>query len=113
MFKWESGRSGGGYEKLTLFDCRWPMRWDMHLLRLKEGSCVHAHRDPVPEGFNHWRCNIVLYKADEGGDFECEDALISLARLKVFRPDRNTHCVTEVRRGTRVCLSIGWLTKGG
>jgi hypothetical protein len=107
MLRWQEGRSGGGYRKLTIFECRFPLCWDMHILHIPTGSHVAPHTDPVT-GMSHWRLNVLLKKSKEGGEFVTESSVIDLPRIKLFRPDISKHMVTEVTKGDRVCLSIGF-----
>lgn len=108
FWKWEFGRSGGGYKKLTLFDQNFPIRWDSHILYMPLGSSVEAHSDPI-RGMDHWRMNIILLSPKKGGDFCCEgNPFLDFKRFKIFRPDLQQHYVTPVESGARICLSIGW-----
>jgi len=103
MNKWEKGRSGGGYEKLNLFQGK---NWDCWLMRLGEGEWVKPHRDPV-DNKNHYRLNILLRKPKSGGVFVCADYMLLLPRITLFRPDLHTHHVTRVDSGKRLVLSFG------
>ena len=84
--------------------------WDCYLLRFREGSEIAEHTDPV-DGKRHFRVNMILVEAEEGGVFECEDPIFETKRLKIFRPDRSPHSVTRVDSGTRYVLSFGWVLK--
>lgn len=106
IFKWEDGRQyNGGYKKLSILNFKF---FDMYLLKFPEGSSVPKHRDPVPNK-KHFRMNIILKHAKEGGIFHCSNYIINLPRLKLFRPDKYRHRVEEVKSGTRCVLSIGWV----
>lgn len=109
-FRWQKGRLSTRYEKMLLLDGRWPVGFDVYLLRYPEGSEVPAHRDPVPD-HRHYRLNLILRKAGVGGEFECERVIFGTKRLKIFRPDLEEHRVMKVLRGRRYVLSIGWVTK--
>ena len=105
--RWVPGRQGTGYDKMTLFRLWFA---DAYLLRFPEGSYVPAHTDGVP-GCRHWRLNVVLRKADRGGEFVCAHAR-RLGRICLFRPDREIHSVTRIDEGTRYVLSLGWALPG-
>lgn len=101
--KWVAGQLGSGYEKLTLlkFPCL-----DMHLIRFPKGSHIDPHVDPAPKG-RQWRMNVVLKVCEQGGDFVCPNAFVNWRRLKIFRPDVQTHEVTRVTEGDRLVLTVG------
>ncbi|MFK7888187.1 MAG: 2OG-Fe(II) oxygenase [Gammaproteobacteria bacterium] len=84
--------------------------FDCYLLRFKQGAGIPAHTDPVASK-KHYRLNIVLRNADEGGRFECHDAIYNGRRIKLFRPDQSRHSVSPIRKGVRYVLSIGWVLK--
>ena len=84
--QWQEGRSGGGYQKMTLLDCHWPIRWDMHLIKTPEGGCVLPHRDPL-ENMDHWRLNVVIKKPKRGGEFVSEESIVD-------RPGSNSFALT-------------------
>jgi hypothetical protein len=111
MFNWETGRQNTGYDKLRLLPEQFFLPIDCYLLRFPEGCNVPPHTDPVKEGYNHFRVNLILKKADNGGEFVTTDAILDWPRLKFFRPDICEHSVTEVKSGVRYLLSIGWLKR--
>jgi hypothetical protein len=78
------------------------------LLRFPEGSDVPPHVDRVASG-RHYRLNIILRAARRGGDFACARTLYANRRVKLFRPDLQTHSVTRIASGSRWVLSIGWV----
>jgi hypothetical protein len=104
---WQHGRQGTGYDKMLLAIARWPLAADCYLLRYPKGSAIPAHTDPVT-GKRHYRLNIVIWQAAEGGDFLCNTPIFATNRIKLFRPDACEHAVSEVKRGSRYVLSIGW-----
>lgn len=106
--KWEQGRHKSGYFKKLLCTGKFPLPFDMYLLKFTEGSEIKTHVDEVSKG-KHFRLNIILKKAVHGGEFLCDDAIIELGRVKLFRPDISLHRVTKVIKGTRYVLSIGWI----
>lgn len=64
------------------------------------------HTDPVT-GKRHYRLNIELWKAKDGGRFYGCQPLLRLPRMVLFRPDTQTHAVSWVGEGTRLVLSFG------
>ena len=109
MRRWKPGRQGTGYRKLLLAQGRWPLPFDAWLLHFPEGSYVPVHRDPT-EG-QHWRLNIILKAADQGGTFISRGTVWDGPRLKIFRSDLCAHAVTPVVAGNRWVLSIGWVLR--
>lgn len=111
MIKWQEGRQKTGYEKLKIFESKF-LKMDCYLLRMKEGSHIDFHYDKV-EGYEHNRLNIILKKAEYGGEFCLEGPSGYPRRVRdriiLFRPDIDHHAVSKVERGTRYVLSIGWL----
>ena len=108
LFKWDKGRQLSGYQKMLLIRSQWLFKFDVYLLKFPQGSEIKQHVDTVTSG-KHFRLNIVLKKAKQGGEFICNDLIFETARIKLFRPDICTHSVTEVVRGERYVLSIGWV----
>ncbi len=107
-WRWEQGRQGTGYEKLLLLTARCPVAFDVYILRYRCGAFAPPHVD-VAVGGRHYRLNVLLWAAAAGGDFVCDGATRRGARLVLFRPDRDSHSVSRVERGTRYVLSIGWV----
>lgn len=108
--KWELGRQNTGYyKKLLLLIERIPL--DVYLLFYPPQSYVPPHRDRVDHAPNkkHYRLNIILKDAAEGGKFFCENTILNLRRIKFFRSDINLHSVSPITEGTRYVLSIGFL----
>lgn len=103
-FRWNDGRQRSGYTVLPLFMSK---RFDLYLLRYRKGDGIADHRDPVP-GRRHFRLNWIVWNAAEGGEFKCTDTIWSTGRIKLFRPDINTHSVDPIRSGSRWVLSVGW-----
>jgi len=108
LFRWELGRQKSGYDKMLLCGALWPIKFDTYLLRFPEGSKILPHTDKVKWG-KHYRLNIVLKNAEEGGEFECQNPIFETKRIKFFRPDICQHQVSEVVKGNRYLLSIGWV----
>lgn len=110
LFRWQRGRQKTGYEKMLLAGLRWPVMFDLYLLRFPEGCEVPPHTDKVANG-KHYRLNIVLKKAESGGEFLCATPIYCSKRIKLFRPDACKHEVTKVLKGNRYLLSVGWVIR--
>ncbi|WP_394176992.1 2OG-Fe(II) oxygenase family protein [Thalassotalea litorea] len=110
LFRWERGRQKSGYDKMLLCGATWPITFDLYLLKFPLGSEIAPHTDKVDSG-QHYRLNIVLKNADEGGVFSCENAIFQTRRIKLFRPDNSEHQVSKIKKGSRYLLSIGWVRK--
>ncbi len=110
LWRWRGGRQNAGYDKMLLVLNPFLVPWDCYLLRFREGASIDPHTDPVSDR-RHFRLNVVLVEATEGGDFQCESPIIETRRIKYFRPDLDVHSVTQVSAGTRYVLSIGWALK--
>ena len=110
FLRWRGGRQESGYEKMLLCVNPFVVPFDCYLLRFREGAEIAKHTDRV-DGRRHYRVNVVLVEADEGGIFECSDPIFESRRIKFFRPDCQAHSVTCVQAGTRYVLSIGWVLK--
>ena len=109
LLRWQKGRQETGYDKMLLATAkRIPLPFDLYLLKFGVGSEIPPHKDPVEVG-EHYRLNIVLKKAKEGGDFICSETLWQTSRIKYFRSDISEHAVSKVTVGTRYVLSLGWL----
>ncbi|WP_371397890.1 2OG-Fe(II) oxygenase [Fretibacter rubidus] len=105
--KWIKGRQGTGYDKLPLIISR-RFKFDSYILRFPVGTSIPTHKDPVALG-RHFRLNIILKRPKSGGEFKCEQTIIDWPRVKLFRPDKYAHCVSEVSGSNRYVLSVGWL----
>lgn len=108
LFQWQQGRQQTGYDKMRLAIVRWPVAFDVYLLRFKQGSEIPLHMDEIKDGEHH-RINIILKNAQEGGDFMCECPIFESKRIKYFRPDISAHQVSKVVKGTRYVFSVGWV----
>ncbi len=109
-YVWEDGRGKTGYQKMLLLHSvsKWPLLFDLYVIRYPPGSRIGWHVDPAMYGMRHVRINLVLKHA-VGGRFVCDRTLFRLGRLAIFRPDLERHMVTEVESGTRYVLSMGFL----
>lgn len=106
--RWQTGRQGTGYDKMLLALNHKLIPFDCYLLRFPEGVSIPPHRDQVTTG-KHYRLNMIVKTSDSGGEFICEQNILNLPRIKLFRPDIYVHQVTEVKGGSRWVLSIGWV----
>lgn len=70
--RWQKGRQASGYDKMLLATARLPFAWlqgfDVYVLRFPVGSHIPAHKDVVDSG-KHYRLNIILFPARQGGVF--------------------------------------------
>jgi hypothetical protein len=121
--KYTEGRQGSGYKVCTLFKSE-KLKRDAYLIKFERGSSIPEHKDPAPEGFRHWRLNIILPVWHVGGKFKTKTTLeeynpkyvgftkefLGFTFIK-FSPSEITHSVEEVIWGTRFVLSFGWLEK--
>lgn len=111
LFKWQEGRQKyATYYKMLLATARWPLPFDIYILKYPQGSELPVHVDNVPLGKHH-RLNIVLKKAVIGGEFVSGKHGFTRQRVVYFRPDVELHGMTKILKGTRYVLSIGWVTK--
>jgi Rps23 Pro-64 3,4-dihydroxylase Tpa1-like proline 4-hydroxylase len=105
---WQLGRQNTGYKKLKIFQF---LNMDCYILKYEEGDHIPFHTDPVPDR-KHWRLNIILKRAEEGGEllFNYPDhffAQVQPERIQLFRSDLVSHAVSEVKKGTRYVLTFG------
>jgi hypothetical protein len=110
FFTWQYGRQKGGYQILTFLYSKL-LKADGYILRYPAGSSIPAHVDPVDKAHEHYRLNIELWPAQEGGELVCAKSIFRWGPINFFRPDQSIHAVTEVKQGTRYVLSIGWRKK--
>lgn len=108
VFRWQAGRQNSGYDKMLLLTGLLPIPFDVYLLRFPEQSEVPEHVDKVEKG-EHYRFNIILKNAKQGGLFSCSDPIFETYRIKLFRPDISKHSVSRIQKGTRYVFSIGWI----
>lgn len=94
---------------MRLATVKWPVIFDVYLLRFKQDSEIPLHTDEIKDG-NHHRFNIILKQAQEGGEFICENPIFESKRIKYFRPDISAHQVSKVIKGTRYVFSVGWVS---
>jgi hypothetical protein len=109
--KWENGRQQSDYSKFLIAKSFLPLPFDLYILRFPEGSRIKAHVDKVDWG-RHFRLNIVVKPAIEGGEFRVvknKYTFINSKYVKFFRPDLVIHEVSEVHIGTRYVLSFGFV----
>ena len=109
-FRWRSGRQETGYEKMLILVNPFIIPFDFYLLRFRTGAEIPEHTDPVSDK-KHYRLNVVLKHAREGGEFVCSNPIYESNRIKLFRPDVSAHSVTKIIDGTRYVLSVGWVRR--
>ena len=112
LFRWQRGRQESGYDKMLLCTSVWPLKFDTYLLKFPQNSLIEPHVDKVAAG-KHYRLNIVLKEAAQGGVFVCQHPLFETRRIKLFRPDIAEHSVTRIEKGNRYVLSVGWVLSNG
>lgn len=110
LFSWERGRQKSGYDKMLLCRIFAPFKFDAYLIKFPQGSEIKPHTDKVRPG-KHFRLNIVLKHAEEGGEFICDNPIINYHRVKLFRHDIEQHQVSKIEKVSRYILSIGWIKK--
>lgn len=86
----------------------WPLPFDVYCLKFPEGSHIPPHVDETTLG-SHYRLNVVIKNAKEGGEFQCKNPIFETKRIKYFRPDVSEHSVSKVTSGNRYVFSIGWV----
>lgn len=106
FLKWQQGRQNATYKKILIARM---FKFDVWLIKYHEGSKISWHKDPVDKGSHH-RINIEIKKPESGGKFYCLGGFYKFCRLVYFRPDTYWHMVSEIKRGNRLVLSIGWIS---
>lgn len=111
MFKFEEGRRGSGYQKLSL----WMIvgkkyGTDGWIIQYPIGSHIPVHIDPIQDS-KHYRLNIVLKQAKSGGKFSGQTILNLFDRIIFFRPDIMPHSVSACS-SVRYIFSIGFAIRG-
>jgi hypothetical protein len=117
MFRWKPGRVGTGYFTCRLWQNKWPVKFDVYIVKYPEGSYIPPHTDPSPvSGKRHFRFNYTFWLPKICGGFayqgtaeEHKHVYYRSKRITFFRPDIIEHEVMKVVEGTRYVLSIGWL----
>ncbi len=110
LFRWKPGRQNPYYKKMFLLGNPFLLPFDIYLLKFETGADIQPHRDRVESG-RHFRLNLVLRHAREGGVFSCQKTIHNSRSLKIFRPDLYEHAVSMVTSGTRYVLSVGWVLR--
>jgi len=108
MFTWIPGRQQGSYSKMALIPL-WlsqALNCDAYLLRFPSGCSVIKHKDPVAEGYNHYRANIVIKRPIQGGRMFILGPIKRWMRLEIFRPDLYEHGLEPIV-GSMYMLSFG------
>lgn len=103
--KWEQGRQGGSYLKMSLAKGN---TWDLWLLKYPPGSTIRKHRDRVT-GKSHYRINVLLAGEQTFMAHGVRYVKSWLWGMIVyFRPDITPHEVLP-SIFTRYVLSLGWV----
>ncbi len=78
----------------------------------EEGAFIHKHRDQADEGKIHYRVNVIVSAATEGGDVLCEDeepVRLESGDAYLIEASEVTHGTTPVVGDTpRIVLSFGY-----
>lgn len=109
FLRWRRGRQVGSYSKLALLPT-WLSRLinaDAYILRFPAGCSVMKHRDPVAEGYNHYRMNIRLTGS---GRMYCLGPVKRFGPIEIFRPDLYEHGLQPIE-GSMYMLSFGCRVK--
>lgn len=105
--RWEKGRQEGSYSKMLLIP-EWLSNFlnaDAYLLKFPVGSSVIKHKDPVQEGYKHYRMNITLSGKGKGRMYIL-GPIIRFWRIEIFRPDLYEHGLEPIK-GKIYMLSFG------
>jgi hypothetical protein len=105
LFKWITGRQQGTeYKKFCFLYFKFlNFGADAYILKYEPHTILKPHRDQI-DG-KHYRLNIEFCGE---GKFESESVIFNLFdRVYFFRPDINTHNVTNYDK-TRYVLSFGF-----
>lgn len=95
---------------MLLLWSKYPVPFDMYLLKYPQGSEITSHVDQVKSG-KHYRLNIILKNADIGGNFNVEKSIFETKRIKIFRPDISKHSVSKIIKGERILFSLGFILR--
>jgi hypothetical protein len=49
-FRWQRGRQQSGYDKMLLLWGKWPLPFDVYVLRFTQGAAIAPHVDAVSNG---------------------------------------------------------------
>lgn len=105
LFRWEKGRQGSGYDKLTLLYSRLLMA-DAYILKVPKGVSIPKHTDSAPPHSNHFRINVTVF-----GHLRMETSQ-PVKRIgdwfSFFRPDNVVHWADAPKRDTYI-FSFGWI----
>jgi len=118
---WVPGRQGTGYERASVrgpaskclaeLGVSLDTRHDEYLLRYPEGAFIPPHVGDALFGVGHYRINVLLEHAAEGGELFFDGERIELDECDevVFRPDIILHEVKPVTKGRRLLWTVGVL----
>jgi hypothetical protein len=110
MFQWNKGRQKGAYEKLPILNSRL-LGCDAYILRFPRGCSVMKHKDPVAEGYRHYRMNVILKKPSNFRDrMYILGPIKRWWRFEIFRPDLYEHGLQPINESMWM-LSMGCRVK--
>ena len=69
-WQWQNGRQNSGYDKFFVIGARWPIAFDLYILRFRTGANIPPHTDKVASG-KHYRLNIVIKKRQHRAVSSC------------------------------------------
>lgn len=81
---------------------------DVYLLKFSAGSSVPKHKDPVREGFKHYRMNITICGA---GKMFINGPIKRFGRVEIFRSGQYEHGLDTISEQMYM-PSFGTLVKG-
>lgn len=109
FLRWQKGRQEGSYSKLLLIPI-WLSKFlnaDAYLLNFPDGCSVIKHKDPVAEGYRHFRLNIIVKRSKNPRDkMYILGPVYRWWRFEVFSPDRYFHGLQPIT-GNMLMLSFG------
>lgn len=92
FLRWENGRQGGGYSKMALLPT-WlsrRLKADAYLICIPANTTIVKHKDPVTEGYKHYRMNVIIRRGI-GRMFILGPITRYGGRIDIFRPDLYEH----------------------
>lgn len=96
--KWHRGRQVGSYSKMLLIP-EWislALNADAYLLSFPKGCSVMKHKDPVQDGYKHYRMNITIWNKG-GGRMYMLGPIKRFGNIEIFRPDLYEHGLEPIK----------------
>jgi hypothetical protein len=101
--RWSKGRQGDNYEKLMLWEIPlFKFGTDCYIIKYEPNCTLKPHIDKVKG--KHLRVNIIL---SGHGKFYCNNPILNLKRIKIFRADKYMHSMKNGPK-KRIVLSLGF-----